>query len=78
MLVEEPGLATLAILSSGALSLLHSLFWMRASPKKWAFSTSISLALSICISGLRLVRPSSGQESTWMAQEQVDGVTPPA
>jgi hypothetical protein len=37
---------------------------MRAAAKKCALSVSISQSLSVCISGLGLTRPSSGQELT--------------
>jgi hypothetical protein len=53
-----------SFLSSGELSRLSSRFAMRTAAKKCGPSVSVSLALPVCISGLPLVRPSSGQELT--------------
>jgi hypothetical protein len=56
-------------------SLLPSPFSMRAAAKQCALSVSVSQSLPVCISGLRLARPSSGQESAptvfWLDLEAV-------
>jgi hypothetical protein len=57
-------LSLFSFLSSNALSLLRSLFRMGEAAKKCALSVSVSLALSVRVSALRLARSSSEQELT--------------